>query len=68
MGKTAKVDDLVEILDDMNILAKHKRLKGLKEDIQQLRLDAVNPDMNPKVRAATLRFVDAIEKKVEDLF
>ena len=68
MGKTAKVDDLVEILDDMNILAKHKRLKGLKEDIQQLRLDAVNSDMNPKVRAATLRFVDAIEKKVEDLF
>ena len=68
IGKTVKVDDLVEILDDMNFLAKHERLKGLKEDIQQFRSDAVNSDMSPKLRTKTLDFIDGIERKVQNLF
>jgi len=67
-GKTAKVDDLVEILDDMNFLAKHKRLKDLKEDLQEFRLNAMNSDMDPKLKSSTLKFINAIEKKSRNLF
>ena len=62
-SRTTKVDDLMEILSDMNFLAKHERLKNLKEDIDQFRLDAINSDMSPKLKTATLDFINAIEKK-----
>ena len=66
-GKTAKIDDLVEILDDMNFLAKHQRLKDLKEDLQKFRLNAVNSDMDPRLKSSTLNFINAIEKKARDI-
>lgn len=68
INKTAKIDDLIEILDDMNFLSKHTRLKDLKNDIQQLKLNAVNSDMPTELKTKTLSFIDTIEKKTRNLF